>query len=155
GDGFVHYTAYDVATGAVTKTIVDVDTNRTNDFTGLPSGWATPTGGGLHLLTQYEVDALGRTTKLTDPAGNVTYTVYKDTNHEVRNYAGWNSFTSAPTGPTVVTRTDLSGTYAETLTMSAAPNLTGGRPDGTEAVGGVQTLARSYVNAAGQVAYAD
>src|SRR5262249_35087985 len=64
GDGFINYTAYDPATGAVVKTITDVDTSRTGDFTGLPSGWSTPSGGGLHLVTQMEVDGLGRTTKL-------------------------------------------------------------------------------------------
>src|SRR5262249_19816931 len=71
GDGFLRYTAYDPATGAVTKAIADVDTTRTGDFTGLPTGWVTPSGGGLHLITQFEVDALGRTTKLTRPSGAV------------------------------------------------------------------------------------
>src|SRR6202011_1770650 len=75
-DGFLSYAAVDPATGAVTKTIADVDTTRTSDFTGLPSGWSTPAGGGLHLVTQREVDNLGRTTKLTAPGGNITYTVF-------------------------------------------------------------------------------
>jgi hypothetical protein len=61
------YTAYDAATSAAVKTIIDVDTTQTSDFTGLPSGWSTPTGGGLHLITTVEVDDLGRTTKMTDP----------------------------------------------------------------------------------------
>ena len=60
------------------KTIADVDTTQTGDFADLPSGWSTPAGGGLHLTTTYEVDALGRTTKETDPNGDVTYTVYND-----------------------------------------------------------------------------
>ena len=47
------------------------------------------------------MDGLGRTTKVTDPAGHVTYTVYDDADHEVRTYAGWNTATNAPTGPTV------------------------------------------------------
>src|SRR5258707_12128510 len=54
-DGFLNYTAYDQATGAVVKTIKDVDTTRTGDFSNLPTGWTTPTGGGLHLLTQVTV----------------------------------------------------------------------------------------------------
>jgi hypothetical protein len=37
-DGFIDYTAYDPATGAVTKTITDVDTTHTGDFQNLPSG---------------------------------------------------------------------------------------------------------------------
>src|SRR5205085_5900509 len=51
-DGFLNYTAYDQATGAVVKTITDVDTTRTGDFQNLPSGCSTPTGGGLHIITQ-------------------------------------------------------------------------------------------------------
>src|SRR5262249_4051875 len=85
-DGFINYIADDLATSAVTKTITDVDTTRTGDFQNLPAGWSTPSGGGLHLITQMVVDGLGRTTKLTDPIGNITYTVYNDTNHEVRVY---------------------------------------------------------------------
>jgi RHS repeat-associated protein len=151
GGGYLSYTAYDPATGAVSKTIDDVNTADTGDFTGLPSGWSTPSGGGLELVTQYVVDALGRPTKVTDPDGNVSYAVYKDANHEVRVYAGWNSSTNTPTGPTQVYRDDLSGSYSEVLTMSAAPNVTGGQPDGSEPVSGVQTLSRTTVNAAGQV----
>ncbi len=41
-------------------------------------------------------------------------------------------------------------TTAEALTMSAAPHLTSSRPDGTEAVGSLQTLARDTANSAGQ-----
>lgn len=50
----------------------DVNTADTGDFTGLPSGWTTPAGGGLELITQYVLDGLGRPTKITSPAGNVT-----------------------------------------------------------------------------------
>src|SRR3954452_6033918 len=32
GDGYLHYLAYDQASGAVTKSIEDVDTTRTGDF---------------------------------------------------------------------------------------------------------------------------
>jgi RHS repeat-associated protein len=153
GDSFLHYTEYDTATGAVSKTIVDVNTSQTGDFIGLPTGWSTPTGGGLHLKTLDEIDGLGRTTKLTDPNGNITYTVYNDPNHEVRVYAGWQTATNTPTGPTQVWREDRQFTtgYTETLTMSAAPAVSGGRPTGTEAVSVVQTLSRSYVSAGGQV----
>jgi RHS repeat-associated protein len=151
-DGFLTYTAYDVS-GAATKSIADVDTTRTGDFSNLPSGWSTPSGGGLHLIWSTEVDNLGRATKVTDPAGNVTYTVYNDPNHEMRTYPGWNSSTNAPTGPTQVVREDrnYSTGYTETLTMSATPAVSGGRPTGTESVSGVQTLSRTYVGAGAQV----
>jgi RHS repeat-associated protein len=149
-DGFITYTAYGNVTGAVVKTITDVNTSLSGDFTSLPTGWTTPSGGGLHLITQYEVDSLGRTTKVTNPAGNVTYTVYNDTNYEVRTYPGWNSSTNMPTGPTVVSRHDRANNYMEELTMTATPTVSGGRPTGGEAISGVQTLTRSAMNAAGQ-----
>jgi RHS repeat-associated protein len=150
GDGFLTYTAYDQATGAVVKTIDDVNTANTSDFSNLPSGWSTPTGGGLHLITQMQVDALGRTTKLTDPDGNITYTVYDDVNHAFRTYAGWNSSTNLPTGPTQVVRQDWTNSYTEMLTMTATPHLTGNLPDGTEAIASVVTLERTYTDSAGQ-----
>jgi YD repeat-containing protein len=154
-DGFLGYLQYDTATGAVVKAIADVNTANTSDFSGLPTGWSTPSGGGLHLISTMQVDGLGRTTKLTDPAGDVTYIVYLDSNHEVRTYQGWNSGTGLPTGPTLDTRYDRTGGYLETLTMSATPHLTGGAPDGSEAVSGVQTLSRSYTNSGGQVVEQD
>src|SRR5262249_26743991 len=153
--GFLNYSAYDVPTGAVVKRIVDVDTTQTSQFTGLPSGWSTPAGGGLNLVTQIQVDALGRTTKLTDANGNVSYTVYDDRNDQTRIYAGWNSTTNQPTGPTKVVRVDRANGYTETLTMSAPPNLTNGAPDGTEAIANLQTLSRDYANIAGQVVNSD
>jgi len=156
GDGFIHYTEYDQATGAVSKTIVDVDTTRTSDFTNLPAGWSTPAGGGLHLINLDEVDGLGRTTKYTDPLGNITYTVYKDTNYEVRTYPGWNTATNLPTGPTQVSRYDRPGSYSESLTMTATPAVdAGGRPTGAEAISSLQTLSRSYTNNSGQVTHSD
>lgn len=96
-----------------------------------------------------------RATAVTDPNGNITYTVYNDPDHEVRVYPGFVSGTGLTTGPTQVYRDDHSAGYTETLTMSATPHLTGGVPDGTEAIGSVQTLSRSYVNDTGQVVAAD
>ena len=163
-DGYIHHAEYDPATGAVTKSIVDVDTTKTSDFNTatLPSGWTTRAGGGLHLITLYQVDGLGCTTKLTDPNGNVTYTVYKDANHEVRTYRGWQASTNLPTGPTIITRVDYSHSnedsthspsYTETLTISKAPNVTNGQPDGSETftMSDVQSLRRDYVSQGGQL----
>ena len=153
--GFLTYVEYDTYTGAAVKTITDVDTTQTATFANLPSGWATPSGGGLHLTTATEVDALGRATKTTAPNGRVDYTVYDEANHAVRYYPGWDAATSAPTGPTVVSRVDRAGGYTESLTMSAAPAVAGGRPTGAEGISGLQSLSRSYTNAAGQVVYSD
>jgi RHS repeat-associated protein len=155
GDGFLTYLEYDPATGAVVKEIRDVDTTQTSTFTNLPSGWATPAGGGLHLTTTYEVDALGRVTKQVHPNGRVDYFTYNDVTREVRTYAGWDTSTNAPTLPTQVVRADWANGYVETLTMSAMPTVADGRPTGTEAISGLQTLSRVYTNASGQVTHAD
>ena len=153
--GVISYTQYDTLTGAAIKSITDVDTTQTGTFANLPSGWSTPAGAGLHLTTTAEVDSLGRATKVTYPNGRIDYTVYNDASHEVRSYSGWDATNNVATGPTTVTRTDRAGSYAETLTMSAAPSVSGGRPTGAESIAKLQSLSRSYTNAAGQVTYTD
>lgn len=154
-DGFLTYMSYDEATDALVKMIRDVDTTLTSDFTDLPTGWSTPAGGGLHLVSTMQVDSRGRDVQQVDPNGNVTYTVYDDANHEVRVYAGWNSSTGMPTGPTQVFIDDRDDGFTESFTMAATPHLTAGVPDGTEAISDIQTLERDYVNAAGQVSAVD
>jgi YD repeat-containing protein len=157
--GYLHYTAYDPATGAVVETIDDVKTALLipDEAASLPQGWTTPADGGTHRKTVYEVDALGRVTKKTNPDGIITYTVYNDANHEVRTYPGWhtdpnvNNGLGGPTGPTQVTRDDWARGYTETLTTSNNPAVSGGRPTGMEPITFFQTMSRSLVNAAGQV----
>jgi hypothetical protein len=158
GGGFIKYTEYDPATGAVDKMITDVDTTRTTDFQNLPAGWVTPPGGGLHLETQIGVDALGREIQRVDPNGDITYTVYDDPDHEVRVYPGWNAATGMPTGPTQITREDRahSPSYVEILTTSDPPNVDGnGLPDGTEPISQVQSLRRFFTSPGGQVIETD
>ena len=78
-DGFISYTAYDPATGAVNKMITDVNVADTGDFdTSLLPNWTTPDSGGLELTTTMQIDPWGRATEMTDPNQIVTYTVYKD-----------------------------------------------------------------------------
>jgi RHS repeat-associated protein len=154
-DGFLHYVEYDQLNGGNAKTIVDVNAALTTDFLNLPAGWTTPVGGGLHLKTLMTLDALARTTKLTDPSGNVTYTLYKDSNHEVRVYPGWITATNLPTGPTRMSREDRAHSYVETLTMSATPAVTGGLPTGAEAVSGLQSLSRDYLDTGDRVTNTD
>jgi RHS repeat-associated protein len=149
-DGYLTYTQYDQATGAVVKQIVDVDTTQTSTFSNLPSGWSTPTGGGLQLTTTMTVDDLGRDTSVTDPNGNEAYTVYDDANHSYRVYTGWNASTGTTTGPTEVVTDNWAAGYTEVLTMSATPHVTGGVPDGTEAISNLQSLSRVYYNDANQ-----
>jgi RHS repeat-associated protein len=154
-DGFISYLEYDPKTGAVVKSIADVDTTETGDFIGLPTGWSTPSGGGLHLKTQIEVDHLGRPTKITYPNGRVDYTVYDDVNREMRTYAGWIAAIERPTGPTVVVRHDAAAGYSEVLAMTAAPVVSGGRPTGTEPIAGVVGLSRTFVDDGGELTHQD
>jgi len=166
GDGHVSYTAYDPGTGAVVKHIADVvysslTTAEQSSFDN--TGWSQPSGG-LNLVSTFEVDGLGRTTKETDPAGNVTYTVYNDAEHEVRVYRGWHQDGSnwVTTGPIEVTRefrtatpdsNGNGGVYTETLTTSATPTVSSGVPTGQETISAsnIQSLARDLTNTAGQV----
>lgn len=159
-DGFITYTEYDTTTGAVVKRITDVDTSQTGDFQNPPSGWQTPAGGGLHLTTEMEADSQGRTTKTTDPNGNITYIVYNDADHEVRTYPGWTGSTT--TGPITVRHDRLvasDGTiYSETLTSSANPSVDlSGKPDGQETIdsSNIVSLSRWRTNDAGQVVESD
>ncbi len=158
GDGYITYTAADLGTGIPVKEIADVNTSNTGDFSNLPGGWTTPSGGGLHLITTNVVDGLGRTTKVTDPNGNVTYTVHKDSAHEVRVYPGWQSGSSTTTGPVGVSREDRSQTtvYVEDLTMAPSTiSTTSGAPNGSESVSNVQTLSRQYLDNSGRAVNAD
>lgn len=154
-DGFLSFVEYDTKTGAVVKTIADVDHTETSDFANLPSGWTTPGGGGLHLISTFEVDHMGRTTKSTAPNGRVDYTVYDDDAHEVRYYPGWISGSNVPTGPITVVREDRANGYTETFTMSATPSVSGNRPTGVESIANLESLSRSYRNKAGQVTHSD
>ncbi len=66
--GFITRLKYDVVTGAVTQRIDDVDTAQVSDE---PAGWETPTGGGLHLVTDFEHDDQGRITQTLGPVHTV------------------------------------------------------------------------------------
>src|SRR5262249_15826309 len=65
------------------------------------------------------------------------------------------STNNVPTGPTQVTRGDWARGYQETLTMSATPTVSGGRPTGAESISGVQSLSRAVLNQAGQTTATD
>jgi RHS repeat-associated protein len=160
-NGAITYNEYDDKTGVVTKQIVDVDTTQTGDFSNKPSGWSS---SGQHLITLREVDDFGRTTKVTDPNGNITYTVYNDSDHEVRRYRGWTGSTT--TGAIEVTReyrpapTAASGkttVFTETLISSATPTVSSGKPTGQETFDStnILSLSRSIKNDAGQVIETD
>ena len=140
--GYITYAAYDDATGAVIETIDDVNmTGNTSDsqfqsaktlLNGL-TGWTTPAGGGLNLVTTYEVDSLGRTWQTVDPNGNITTIDYQDAtasnaSFEVHVHTALNE---------TVYRTDLFGNYTETRVNNGS--------------GAIQSLTRTLMNDAGQV----
>ncbi len=147
-----------------------MNTSNTSDYntSTLPTGWTTPIGGGLNLVTTYQVDNLGRTTEMTDPNGNVTYTVYNDAldpttgfQNEVRTYSGWHFDSTTglytTTGPVQVTRYNEPGSYSETLTYAYAPVSGVTAPTGTDTINSanIQSLSRDLMNAAGQTIETD
>lgn len=157
--GYVNYFTYDLATGAVLSQTLDANPTA---ISGAPvdapsRGSGLPTA--LALTTSYEVDSQGRVTKVTDPKGNITYTVYKDANHEVRTYPGWDPTYHTVSGPIIVQREDRGRHYSEILTMSPDPDFTGSSnnyiPTGAETISHLESLSRSIVNDAGQVIYSD
>ena len=138
--GFITYTAYDNATGAVIQTVQDVNTANLSDIVNysgsyaggtlafgsdgynqygvpeLPSGWITPTGAGLNLTTTDYVDALGRTIESISPGGNITLYVYDDPAHAVFTLTGvvldTSNNTLTTTGPITMTRTEIPYSYS-------------------------------------------
>lgn len=162
GDGFLHGTAYDLASGGVVAEVVDARTTELPvEFAAPYDGSATPSGGGLNLVTRYEVDALGRAVKMTDPANRVTHWVYRDAQREVRTYRGWNATAGTTTGPIEIVRRDYARGYDEVLTIATAPATTtsagGLKPSGLEtiAMGDVRSLSRTLYDLGGRVVEVD
>ncbi len=177
--GYLDYFQYDAATGSMTEMVQDVNTSTgipsgSLEASTLPSGWTTPTGGGLNLVTTDIVDALGRTTEETDPSMRATFTIYNDALHETRTYAGWTdngivsgheSYTQQSDPPpteveiddltftTTVSGVTYGNSYFESFTMSAAAATDGttGAPTGGETIADIQSLSVSLTNTAGQV----
>ena len=89
--GFLTNMTYDIATGAMTQRIDDVNTA----LVSAPLGWTTPAGGGLHLVTDYTIDSEGRTTQVLGPSQTIdlngvattvctaTWNVYQDSLFQV------------------------------------------------------------------------
>jgi RHS repeat-associated protein len=131
---FMTYNAYDSAKGTLVKTIVDVNTTQTGDFTDLPAGWVTPGGGGLHLITDYTLDDRGRVTLVKGPVhaalddasatGNhsnsirsITTTLYLE--NEVRTAQGYATGAGFTTytlyNPISITKLDREGRAVEQI----------------------------------------
>jgi len=124
---------YDIVKGAMIQAIADLDTTQVIDE---PSGWVTATGFGFHLISDYEVDAFGRTTQVLGPQHNVDiagtdtavrmaqWTVYKDTDHEVwsaRGYASGTGFnTCTLVNPASITKLDRAGSTTDQIVATRA-----------------------------------
>jgi RHS repeat-associated protein len=139
GRGVITHLAYDPATGALVQRIDDVDTSR---LSGVPSGWSTASGFGLHLVTDYHNDALGRRLREVGPWHEVQlqledstptairrtrYTTYNDPSHETRHADGWLAGTEdSPQWQTVggvrVMQTDAVGHVLQEFTSGRACN---------------------------------
>ncbi len=135
--GFITRLKYDLATGAVNQRIDDVNTSLVTDE---PAGWVTPAGGGLHLITDYVIDNLGRTTKESGPLHDIslsgtstplrrtTWTVFNDPG-EVRQAVGYetSSTTSVTvlTEPITVTKFDRSGRVTDIIATKRDPVVSG------------------------------
>ncbi len=57
--GVLVFQVFDPITGGLWQRITDVDTLRMNPDV-VPDGWSTPSGGGYHLISDFECDAQGR-----------------------------------------------------------------------------------------------
>ncbi len=173
-DGHLNFLAHDLGTRAVVTQIIDVNTSsgtQPSDYVAPPTSLGWSTSSGLNLVTSMTVDGLGRTTSITDPNENTTYTVYNDyqqndgTVYEVRNYPGWSS--GQTTGPVRVQKeirpTSYASTYnntavlLESLTMApSSPTTSGGIPTGQEGISNVQALLRQIMDQyANRPVYAD
>lgn len=132
GNGYITYTGYDNATGAVIQSIQDVNTENLSDlanyagtsFTNgynafgvpqLPATWATIANAGLNLVTTNFVDDLGRTIEQVSPAGNITLYVYDDVNRATFTLPGvvlnTSNNTLTTTGPVTMVRTEVPYSY--------------------------------------------
>ena len=99
--GFLTRYQYDLATGGILQIIRDVNTGLITDAPAVPSGWTTPSGAGLHLIMDYELDDRGRVTQELGPLHDIDldgtstslrrarWQVYLDDIHQYREAYGY------------------------------------------------------------------
>ena len=133
---YINTTAYNVATGAMTQTILDDDAPS-------GSGWTANGGSRLKLTSNYESDSLGRITQTLGPIhdavisnSNVSvrtasWTVYDDINHRrltASGYASGMSYnTYALVDPVTLTYMDESDRVTQTIVSARTSTSGSGR----------------------------
>ncbi|QDU01709.1 tRNA3(Ser)-specific nuclease WapA precursor [Gimesia chilikensis] len=129
--GYINQNVYDIPTGAITQQIQDVDTG---EATGVPAGWVTPSGGGLNLVTDYELDDQGRITQELGPTHTIdlegvateirtgTWYVYKSDSEESQIWQGQGyatgtspSYTYTLVNPVSILKLDKNGNSLESI----------------------------------------
>ncbi|MBN8624754.1 MAG: RHS repeat protein, partial [Planctomycetes bacterium] len=134
--GFIDNFTYDVPTGGRVQMVEDVNPA----LLGLPSGWSRPSTllPPLNLVTDYEVDDLGRTTQALGPRHPVNgvdvrtavWTVYRDAEHQIWTAQGYATGTSGYrrftlVNPVSLNRLDHSGRVVDAIQAERA--VTDGR----------------------------
>ena len=134
--GYINQTVYDIPTGAITQQIQDVDTGAAS---GVPSGWVTPSGGGLNLVIDFKHDDRGRITQSLGPAHTIdlngvateirtaTWFVYKSDSEEnqtwlAKGYATGSSpsYSYTLVNPVNISKNDKNGNVTEEIEATRA-----------------------------------
>lgn len=134
--GYITRLKYDIPTGAIVQRIADVDTSIETDA---PSGWTTPSDGGLNLITDFEHDDRGRTTQTLGPSHEIdlagtattvrraTWMVYdegafENTTRIAQGYATGSSpsYTYTLVNPVVISIADKNGKPQQEIQASRA-----------------------------------
>ncbi len=134
--GFITGNSYDPGTGGLTQSIVDVS----DALVSVPEGWMTPPGGGLHLVTDYMLDELGRVTMVKGPVHeidlggvstsirSITTTLYLDSEDEVRTAQGYATGTNYDNytlyNPISITKSDEAGRPVEQIQATRGSGVT-------------------------------
>ena len=134
--GIITYHQYNMNPGVRVKTIQDVDTSKTSEFTtSVPSGWSTVSGAGKHLVTEFEYDVHGRVIQTLGPKNTTinasnqsistrvaSWVVYDDVNHTTRGASGYATLNTSGTvtgfvlnNPVTIVKRDTSGKVLEQI----------------------------------------
>lgn len=135
--GFITHTVYDIPTGAISQLVTDVNTSM---YINVPSGWSTPAGGGMNLVTDYLFDSQGRMTQELLPSNTIDmmgtattlrsaqWTYYDDQNHITYSGQGY-ATGSSPSysyyliNPVLIDVTDASGKVEQQIQAASSTTL--------------------------------